>query len=567
KAYRLMALATAAKFNGQTDKAISYSKQAMKLLHSHPYPDILIGSIQLNQKNYGLAKQHFQSARQKSPTNYFAHINEAAAAWFSENYEEADKLYSRALELEPAFCEARVGKSMLYEQRNLLEQASAILKPCADSALATDDIRLRLAILALKLNNYDSAIEYASAIDNQSEDSPAILIVIRASLAGGRYDTSADALKKLNQNSSTFHFWNAIHLIHLNKLDSALNNLNELPQEGSRLLQNMLSIAMNGKLDENELSDMQKTLPSAFNSFINACLLAEQGRYTTAAGQLHNSSQFMPGFYTKGINANILEKSSKPQSFRYLPLGLFLSMIDFPNGALVAYQNSIRIDEDSLLPNYFAAVVQARLGDRESTIQSLLHSLENAPGFFPANYLLAEQYVSQGDLKNASRYYQAAADTYPEASVLIKLGILHERLNMPGKAAGYYQQFIDNYPNNYIGYNQLAWLLARQGLELPKALKLATKANEMLPDNAGINDTLGWIHFQQRNYTEAAKFLKHANSISQGENPDILFHLGATLVKLGEQKKGKTLIQRALKTPSYFQGRQEATQFLATLKE
>ena len=61
-----------------------------------------------------------------------------------------------------------------------------------------------------------------------------------------------------------------------------------------------------------------------------------------------------------------------------------------------------------------------------------------------------------------------------------------------------------------IAANNLAWLYARKGQNLDRALELAKLARDHSPANPAVLDTLGFVYLARREYSEAVKVLKEA---------------------------------------------------------
>jgi tetratricopeptide (TPR) repeat protein len=82
-------------------------------------------------------------------------------------------------------------------------------------------------------------------------------------------------------------------------------------------------------------------------------------------------------------------------------------------------------------------------------------------------------------------------------------------------------------PENAHAYNALGYTLADQTDRLDEAMSLIEKANELLPDNPFILDSMGWIHFRLGNNEMAIKFLRQALDVRQ--DAEIAAHLGEVL--------------------------------------
>ena len=94
--------------------------------------------------------------------------------------------------------------------------------------------------------------------------------------------------------------------------------------------------------------------------------------------------------------------------------------------------------------------------------------------------------------------------------------------------------------------NNLAYNYAQHGGNLDVALGLAQKAREANPNDPGIADTLGWIHYKKGTYATAVALLKESNEKFKGQNPTVLYHLGLAYDKSGEEKLAPKRCKRLL---------------------
>ena len=88
-------------------------------------------------------------------------------------------------------------------------------------------------------------------------------------------------------------------------------------------------------------------------------------------------------------------------------------------------------------------------------------------------------------------------------------------------------------PDNAHAYNALGYTLADQTDRLSEAMALIVKANELLPDDGFILDSMGWVYFRLGDNEQAIKFLRQAMAIRQ--DAEIAAHLGEALWVAGHQ--------------------------------
>ena len=113
--------------------------------------------------------------------------------------------------------------------------------------------------------------------------------------------------------------------------------------------------------------------------------------------------------------------------------------------------------------------------------------------------------------------------------------------------------------------NNLAWLLAENGGNLDEALDLARTANEKLPNNAAILDTIGWVYYKKGIYSSAVEQLNQCVEKFPRVAP-CQYHLGFSYFKSGSREKAKLLLNQALRLDPAFSGVAEAQSILASLK-
>jgi len=110
----------------------------------------------------------------------------------------------------------------------------------------------------------------------------------------------------------------------------------------------------------------------------------------------------------------------------------------------------------------------------------------------------------------------------------------------PAKAAELLQRIANKAPGNPVVLNDLAW--AQFEAKLPDALKNATKAAELAPNNTVILDTLGMIQAQEGKQAEAIATLRTAVNLTPNATTPRL-HLAELYLKAGERKEAAKLIQ------------------------
>ena len=90
----------------------------------------------------------------------------------------------------------------------------------------------------------------------------------------------------------------------------------------------------------------------------------------------------------------------------------------------------------------------------------------------------------------------------------------------------------------------MAYYLANNPKDLPKALKYAKRANKLDPQPF-IQDTLGYIYFQMGNYSEAESLFKMAYD-AKFRDPKFLYHMGMNEWKLGKNDLASDHLRKSM---------------------
>ena len=111
------------------------------------------------------------------------------------------------------------------------------------------------------------------------------------------------------------------------------------------------------------------------------------------------------------------------------------------------------------------------------------------------------------------------------------------------RAIAGYQSALKIDESNVIALNNLAYMIASENPD--QALGLAQKAVQIAPDNAWVQDTLGWVYYRKGNYSAATTYLKAA--YDKDPTARHQFHLAMSCMKTGDQANGARLLEAALR--------------------
>jgi tetratricopeptide (TPR) repeat protein len=161
---------------------------------------------------------------------------------------------------------------------------------------------------------------------------------------------------------------------------------------------------------------------------------------------------------------------------------------------------------------------------------------------------LADYYRADNRLDELERLLRKAAELNPRSSVApLMLARLLREMVRPDDAEAAFRSALAAQPGNPSILNALAYFNADRGVKVAEALELADRALRLVPENANILDTKGWVLFRLGRLDEAERILRE--SLRQREDADVLEHLGDVLAARGQKAAAQETWRRALDHP------------------
>jgi len=102
-------------------------------------------------------------------------------------------------------------------------------------------------------------------------------------------------------------------------------------------------------------------------------------------------------------------------------------------------------------------------------------------------------------------------------------------------------------PQNYLAMNNYAYYLSLRSVKLDVAEKLSNLVVQNNPNNATYLDTYAWVLFKKKDYQLAKFYMESALSTSTEENPVLVEHYGDILFFLNEKDKAVQQWEKSLK--------------------
>ncbi|MBI3471804.1 MAG: tetratricopeptide repeat protein [Candidatus Solibacter usitatus] len=159
---------------------------------------------------------------------------------------------------------------------------------------------------------------------------------------------------------------------------------------------------------------------------------------------------------------------------------------------------------------------------------------------------LGEVYGRSGDPARAIEHLEKARQILPaHAVVLNNLAVAYEMAGRRKEAAEYFEASLKENDDNGVALNNLACYILDNGGDVDRALTLAQRARQKLPDRPEITDTIGWIYYH-KNLLDSALEIFEKLSANHPKQPSFRYHLGAALLKKGDRARARKELQQAL---------------------
>jgi len=134
----------------------------------------------------------------------------------------------------------------------------------------------------------------------------------------------------------------------------------------------------------------------------------------------------------------------------------------------------------------------------------------------------------------AYEVYGEAVRRFPDDSELLyDQAMMAEKANRPAEMEALLRRLMAARPDHQHAYNALGYYLADRGERLPEAKQLIEKAVSLAPEDAYIQDSLGWAEFRLGNIEKALTILRAA--YAKRPDAEIAAHLGEVLWTAGQR--------------------------------
>lgn len=130
-----------------------------------------------------------------------------------------------------------------------------------------------------------------------------------------------------------------------------------------------------------------------------------------------------------------------------------------------------------------------------------------------------------------------------DTALLYDAALIAEKLDRTELMETYLRRAIKLKPDEAHAYNALGYSLADRNLRLQEAYELIAHALKLAPDDAFIQDSMGWVYFRMGNLGKAREYLERA--WNGRPHAEVGAHYGEALWLLGEQEAARRIWREA----------------------
>ncbi len=551
------------------------------------------GLLDLRQRLPKEAEAAFERALALNPKSSTANAALGALAVQKKDLPRAEKYLAAAADLAPARSPRRLQYAQFKIQngdpaggRRLLEEMTKKTPDYLPALLA-------LAGIEAEAKKYSgSAALVAQVLTRDPTNPEALLLSARLKLAQNEPAKAVAELEKvvsLYPRSPQVHYQLGMAYLAAGQMDKAMASLTQAvslaPAYPEAVLLQASLFIRRGNFSA-AIVALKQLLPQRPDLIQGWLMLADaysrQGNFADTLGVYDQVDKYFPGSPQTPLLRGLVyvqqnQRAEARQAFnRALEISPGFPMAEeqlvnldvmekqFP-AALQRVAAMMAKDPKQAGPWLLQARVHLAQNDMAQAEAALRKAIELQPDSPAAYSMLARIFViTKQPGKALENLRDAVAKNPKDTGLLMMTGTLYDQQKNYPAAREAYEKLLTLNPNFSAALNNLSYLYSEH-FNLPdKALELAQKARELLPNDPNVADTLGWILYKQRQYPRALALLLESAG-KQLDAGDVQFHLGMTQYMLGQEPLARTALQRALELDKNLAGKDEAQSCLAIL--
>jgi tetratricopeptide (TPR) repeat protein len=209
------------------------------------------------------------------------------------------------------------------------------------------------------------------------------------------------------------------------------------------------------------------------------------------------------------------------------------------------------------------AKILYRAGKYDECAAQYLKLIEKNPksGDYWVRY--GEAKVTGGDPKTAAEAFRKARELDPaDPASSLRLAILYDSLGRHDEARKAYEDALKIRPDDPTALNNLAYIKADDGVDLDQALAYAQRAQDKLPNDLNVRDTVALIYVKKNLTDDSLRMLRELVN-QKPDSPTFHLHLAMALYQKGDRPTAKKELEIALRNKPSEKEQSEIKQLMA----
>ncbi|MEA2040277.1 MAG: tetratricopeptide repeat protein [Thermodesulfobacteriota bacterium] len=460
-----------------------------------------------------------------------------------KNNDEAGAYFEKAVQIDPDHAKAHYQLGVLYISSKQMNLAEKELNLAITKDQGFNQAKRILARLYYRKHAYERAISICRELIEDSGQDHETLFILGDSLLNRGHTGEAkrvliEAVKAFPDNSSLkIRLTIASVYLKTGKLLLALEELDRIldaEPDNHRARGLRAEIHLKSKRYEDAASDyrhlMQRNPSSQYVRFRLAEIYQAQGKLDDALELFGEILDSYPD------PSKPLEKTVKI----YVAKGKFKKALELCNDYLKKWPKHLRIG----LLKAMLLIKQKRYETAEKFLSDLIREHPRSDDLL---ILKAGIHKSRREYESALREYQKAIDIDPHnIQAHMEVAAIYQKAGNFDRAADLYENIIRMNDAYGPAANDLAYLYADRNQQLDRALALALKARELMPDSPEVNDTLGWTYLKKGSTLLAKKYL-HKAIEKMPHSALFHYHLGMAFYQDNNFSEAKKEFTQAMK--------------------
>lgn len=492
--------------DGDIDQAISELRAALRADPDSAYLRRILAYMLLQKGKSDEAMKEIDLSIKSAPEDPGGYHIKGLILLEGDMPAEAEAEFRKALDIEPGQSEFAINLADSLVRQKKIAEALKVLDDFSAESPADLDVRYYMALLYRETGKIDRAIEICREIVAEEPGYyPAIRDLFQMEAARGNFKEAAKRggmlLNNFPEDYETRLLLTDVFL-RLDRPDQALSVMDGGKRSGPHIPDwwwRSGLILLDLKKPDQAREEFEAALsldPASAEAVFGLGLVElEEGHKVEAMSYFESVPADSP-LYVEAQRRLALIATGERQFSRALSIMEKL------------YEKSP--DNLGIIVTYSAVCRQAEELSRAETI--LKKALQKDPANEKLNYELGMVYYLQGRADESVAAMEKILETNPDSARAL----------------------------NFIGYS---W--AERGIRLDDAEANIRRALELSPGAGYIMDSLGWVYYQRGEYDQAMEWLLKALD-NEGEDAEILEHVGDCHLAMGNKSKAAEIYERAL---------------------